>query len=145
MEHHVATGCVLTEETNKRHTVDTGVEGDQSTPALRRMLLCKRGPSKEQKEKLKAELFLTEWACMFKQLGKVFTAWQMQITGGAKICITDLLFSAAGGRKRSCGRKIFSHLVLWSFQLDCFLIIFILLMTMLVLKYKRYSLHLCGI
>lgn len=89
MEHHVATGCVLTEETNKRHTVDTGVEGDQSTPALRRMLLCKRGPSKEQKEKLKAELFLTEWACMFKQLGKVFTAWQMQITGGGQKSVSQ--------------------------------------------------------
>lgn len=70
LDHYVTIGHLLTGETNKRCTVDTHLEWDQSILALRRIMLCKRELSREQKDKLKAELFL-RWVGLHIQTEKV--------------------------------------------------------------------------
>lgn len=99
LDHYLTIGRLLTEETNKRRTVDTHLEWDQSILALRRILLCKRELSKEQKDKLKAELFLS-WVGLHIQTVRKSTTFLLlgKCKSLGKICITDLLFSAAGGR-----------------------------------------------
>lgn len=73
LDRYVTKGHLLTEETNKRCTVDYDLEWDQSILMLRGTLLCKRELPQEQKKRQTQKLnyFWAEWAWIFKQLGKV--------------------------------------------------------------------------